>query len=169
MRRRILRQSGPAPPDPRARTVRYCGEHYIRPGRRREGLRRVAAGRVKVLVVSVVDVPVIIQREFQQSMSYENLEEPQIQFIVRVSDMPVVAQRQVLTVQTFTLQMKFLEVVDNPVVAQRQVRSFSALTRWSMSLLCRLLAWGSSSSWTRSLNARWCATTGVCRDSAENC
>ena len=31
-----------------------------------------------------VDVPVSVQLQFQQSMSYENLEEPQIQFIVRV-------------------------------------------------------------------------------------
>ena len=74
-----------------------------------------AAGRVKVLVVSVGDVPVIMQLEFQQSASYESLEVPQFQLIVRVLDIPVVSQRQV---QSFTL-VQFLEVVDMPVVVQR--------------------------------------------------
>ena len=104
-----------------------------------------AAGRVKVLVVSVVDVPVIMQLGFQQSASYENLDLPQFQLIVRVLDIPVVSQRQV---QSFTL-VQFLEVVDMPVGVQRQVPWGSEcrklcggpavaalLIRWSMSLLC---------------------------------
>ena len=83
----------------------------------REGSEVEAAGWVKVFVVSVVDVPVIMQLEFQQSASYENLEVPQFQLIVRVLDVPVVSQGQV---QSFTL-VQFLEVVDMPVVVQRQV------------------------------------------------
>ena len=71
----------------------------------------------------MVDVPVITQLEFQQFMSYENLEVPQIQLVVGVQDIPVVSQRQVPTVQTFTLQVQFLEVVDMPVVLQQQVRA----------------------------------------------
>ena len=65
-----------------------------------------------------MDVPVIML-EFQQSMSYENLEVPQIQLIIEVVDIPVVLQRQVPTV----LQVQLLEVVDMPVVVQRQVRA----------------------------------------------
>ena len=67
-----------------------------------------------------MDVPVIML-EFQQSMSFENLEVPQIQFIDEVVDIPVVSQRQVPTVLSFVLQMQFLEVVDMPAVVQRQV------------------------------------------------
>ena len=67
----------------------------------------------------VVDVPVITQLEFQQFVSYEDLEVPQIQLIVEVVDIPVVLQRQVPTV----LQVQFLEVVDMPVAVQRQVRA----------------------------------------------
>ena len=66
-----------------------------------------------------MDVPVITQLEFQQFVSYENLEVPQIQLIVEVVDIPVVLQRQVPTV----LQVQFLEVVDMPVAVQRQVRA----------------------------------------------
>ena len=69
-----------------------------------------------------MDVPVIML-EFQQSMSYENLEVPQIQLIVEVVDIPVVSQRQVPTVLSFVLQVQFLEVVDMPVVVQQQVRA----------------------------------------------
>ena len=66
------------------------------------------------------DVPVIML-EFQQSMSFENLEVPQIQLIDEVVDIPVVSQRQVPTVLSFVLQVQFLEVVDMPAVVQRQV------------------------------------------------
>ena len=44
-----------------------------------------------------MDVPVITQLEFQQFVSYENLEVPQIQLIVEVVDIPIVLQRQVPT------------------------------------------------------------------------
>ena len=60
----------------------------------------------------------ITQLEFQQFVSYENLEVPQIQLIVEVVDIPVVSQRQV---PVPTLQVQFLEVVDMPAVVQRQV------------------------------------------------
>ena len=69
-----------------------------------------------------MDVPVVML-EFQQSMSYDKLEVPQIQLFVGVLDIPVVSQRQVPTVLSFVLQVQFLEVVDMPVVVQRQVRA----------------------------------------------
>ena len=105
---------------------RYCGQQLRSSGAQepqsgflgRKGLRRETAGRVHVLVVSVVYVSVIMQLEFQQSASYEKLEVPQIQLIVGVLDIPVV-QRQVPTV----FQVQFLEVVDMSVVVQRQVRA----------------------------------------------
>ena len=50
---------------------------------------------------------------------YEKLEVPQIQLIVGVLDIPVVAQRQVPT----AFQVQFLEVVDMSVVVQRQARA----------------------------------------------
>ena len=46
----------------------------------------------------VVDVPVIISDKFQQSIVYEDVEVPQIQFIDRVVDFSVVLQRRVRTV-----------------------------------------------------------------------
>ena len=46
-----------------------------------------------------MDVPVIVQLEFQQS-SFETVEVPQLQFLDRLPDIPVATQRQVLTVQT---------------------------------------------------------------------
>ena len=69
---------------------------------------------------SVVDVLVFYSDEFQQSKRFE-LKVPQTQFFLRVLDIPVVTQRRVPTVQTFTLQVQFLEVVDMPAVVQRQV------------------------------------------------
>ena len=47
----------------------------------------------------VVDVSMIMQLEFQQS-KYETAKVPQIQFVDRLPDVPVVTQRWVLTVQT---------------------------------------------------------------------
>ena len=82
-----------------------------------------------------MDVPVIML-EFQQSMSYEDLEVPQIQLIVEVVDIPVVSQRQVPTVLSFVLQVQFLEVVDMPVVLQRQVRA-AAVCRQGCQHPCR--------------------------------
>ena len=43
---------------------------------------------------SVVDVPVIISDKLPQSIVYENVEVPQIQFIVTVLDIPVATQRR---------------------------------------------------------------------------
>ena len=169
-----------------------------------------------------MDVPVIML-EFQQSMSFENLEVPEIQLIVEVVDIPVVSQRQVPTVLSFVLQVQFLEVVDMPAVVQRQVPAVAVCRQGGQhpfrgaeadphgsvcsedhsdspvacvdkvvfvlvvqvvqvspvpvvektggSHSCRSLrkSLRSASSWTRLLHARWCATTGACRDSAENC
>ena len=70
------------------------------------GLKRVAAGRVKVLIVSVVDVLVITEVEILQSMSHEN---------VRKDKKP--------RVHLFTLQVHDLGVVHVPVIVKRQVRS----------------------------------------------
>ena len=58
--------------------------------------------QIVAVVVLAVYVPVIMQLEYQQS-KYENLEVPQLQFIVGLLDIPVVTQRQVPTVPTFTV------------------------------------------------------------------
>ena len=47
----------------------------------------------------VVDVPVIISDKFHQSIVYEDVDLPQIQFIDRVVDFSVMLQRRVPTVQ----------------------------------------------------------------------
>ena len=63
--------------------------------RRRRGAEflKVGWGRGRRVVVSwFVDVPVIISDKFQQSIVYENVEVPQIQFIDRVVDFSVVLQ-----------------------------------------------------------------------------
>ena len=52
------------------------------------------------MATPVADVPAIMQLEFQQFKPYENQEEPQIQFIIRALDVPVVTQMWVPTVQT---------------------------------------------------------------------
>ena len=46
----------------------------------------------------VADVPALMQLVFQQSYEFDILKVPQIQFIDRVLDTPVVTQRWVLTV-----------------------------------------------------------------------
>ena len=66
----------------------------------------------------VVDVPVIISDKFQQSIVYEDVEVPQIQFIDRVVDFSVVLQRRVPAVQTVQKtgeipQLQFLDKVDD--------------------------------------------------------
>ena len=66
-------------------------------------------------ILSVVDVPVFYNDEFQQSKRFE-LKVPQTQFFLRVLDTAVATQRQEPTVQTFTLQVQFLEVVDVPLL-----------------------------------------------------
>ena len=119
------------PRTPEPCTKRYDGFYYVCLGQRREP--QSGFGRVKVLVFSqdrfysvlwsrssVVDVPLFYNDEFQQSKRFD-LKVPQTQFFLRVLDIPVVTQRQVPTVQTFTLQVQFMEVVDMPAVVQRQV------------------------------------------------
>ena len=102
----------------------------------------------------VVDVLVIISDKFQQSIVYEDVEVPQIQFIDRVVDLSVVLQRRVPTVQTVQKtgeipQLQFLDKVDDARCCTTtgagsgqsrnlwRFRSCSALTRWTTSLLCR--------------------------------
>ena len=48
----------------------------------------------------VVDVPVFISDKIQQSIVFEDVEVPQIQFFDRVVDIPVSTQRRLPTVQT---------------------------------------------------------------------
>ena len=67
----------------------------------------------------------IIQEKINQVTKH--VEVPQVQFLTKVDDMPVVVQRQVSTDQTVrkTVEVPPLpfinKVVDNPVVAQRQI------------------------------------------------
>ena len=73
---------------------------------------------VRWVVLLVVDVPAIISDKFQQSIVYEDVEVPQIQFIDRVVDFSVVLQRRVPTVQTVDKtgeipQLQFLDKVDD--------------------------------------------------------
>ena len=79
-----------------------------------------------------MDVPVIML-EFLQSMSYEDLEVPQIQLIVEVVAFQLCRRPTVLS---FVLQVQFLEVVDMPVVLQRQVRA-AAVCRQGCQHPCR--------------------------------
>ena len=65
-----------------------------------------------------------------QSTSYENLGVLQLQFSVRLPDIPVVTQRQVPTVPTFAVQVQLLGVVEVPVVVQRQVSGSMVQTTW---------------------------------------
>ena len=56
---------------------------------------------------TVMDVPVIMQLEFQQSF-FETVEVPQTRFLDRLPDIPVAAtQRQVLTVQAVQKTRRF--------------------------------------------------------------
>ena len=68
-------------------------------------------------ILAVVDVLVFYNDGFQQSKRFE-LKVPQTQFFLRVLDIPAVMQRQEATVQTFTLQLQFLEVVDVPLLCK---------------------------------------------------
>ena len=54
----------------------------------------------------------IFSDRFQQSQRFE-LNVPQIQFFLRVPDIPVATQRHVPTVHTFTVQVQFLELSCN--------------------------------------------------------
>ena len=71
-----------------------------------------------------VDVPVLMQRQFQQSKSYVNQEEPQIQFMVRVLNIPGATQRWVRTVHTVQKTGEIPQLhgflVDVPAIMQRR-------------------------------------------------
>ena len=74
-----------------------------------------------------------------------------------------------------TIEISLLQfigkVVDVLVVQVVQVSLVPVVEKTGGSHSCRSLrkSLRSSSSWTRWLHARWCTTTGACRDSAENC
>ena len=71
-----------------------------------------------------MDVSVNMQRKFEQSMPID-IEVPQILFIARVLDIPVMPLRRARAVQTVQKmripQRSSWEAVDTPVVFQRQV------------------------------------------------
>ena len=105
-----------------------------RRSRRARGRRRRGKGNFLALLFldNVVDVPVIINDEFLQYMTFKNLEVPQID--VRepggASDsvhlhtlrIPVVTQRQVPTVHSFMFPVQFLDMVlDMPIEVPRQL------------------------------------------------
>ena len=72
----------------------------------------------------MVDDPVNTQLLFQQFNSHMNVKVPQIQFIVRVPDFPVMQQRRVFTVQTVKFRVplvQFVLLVDVAVFMQRHV------------------------------------------------
>ena len=75
----------------------------------------------------MADVLAIMQLVFQQFYEFDILKVPQIEFIDRVLDIPVVTQEWVLTVQTVQRNVKIPQVqclgkvADVPVVVQRQV------------------------------------------------
>ena len=74
-----------------------------------------------------------------------------------------------------TIAIPLLQCVDkvvNVLVVQVvQVSPVPVVEKTVGSHSCRSLrkSLRSARSWTRLLHARWCATTGACRDSAENC
>ena len=74
-------------------------------------------------ILVVVDVPVIFSDKFQQSKSYMFSKEPQIQFIDRVLDLPVVQRRRgthsaALQKTGEIPQVLFLDRLMTPVVVQ---------------------------------------------------
>ena len=82
----------------------------------------------------VVDVPVIISDKFLQSIVYEDVEVPQIQFIDSVVDFSVVLQRRVPAVQTVQKtgeipQLQFLDKVDDARCCMMRFHSCSALNK----------------------------------------
>ena len=91
-----------------------------------------------------LEVLVIMQRQFQQSKLFDFLEEPQIQFIDRVLDLPVVPQRSVSTVRTVlktveisqVLTVPFLDkTADVPIVVQHRVPTIRGCV-WMMRHSC---------------------------------
>ena len=93
---------------------------------RRLRRRRGGGGAVQKSVgISVMDVPVLFSDKFLQSKEFDQIV-PQIQFIFRVWDIPVVQWRRVHTVQPVlktgdsTVLVQFWGAVDMLVVVQRK-------------------------------------------------
>ena len=91
---------------------------------------------------TVVDVPVIMQRKFQQVMPID-IEVPQILFIARVLDIPVMPLRRVRTVQTADSTAQLLgNQLTRPLFFNDRSRAWfsrsaiAVLPGWSMSLFC---------------------------------
>ena len=85
----------------RAGAVRACAtDPGADCGYCRRSCASVDPGTAHREVRRVVDVPVLLQPQFQQSLPHENVKVPQIQFIVRLCELSVVPQRWVLPVQT---------------------------------------------------------------------
>ena len=84
----------------------------------------------------------------------------------------VVAQRQIPMVPSVlhTIEILLLQSIDKVVyVLVVQVVLVVEKTGGSHSCSSLRKSFRPASSWTRLLHARWCATTGGCRDSEENC
>ena len=96
----------------------------------------------------------IFNDEFQESKRFE-LKVPQIQFFLRVPDIPVATQRQVLTVQTVQptsrSRCSSWMVVDVLVVVRRQVPEMVQTVQKTVDSAVAVLSWVWSISWTRLL------------------
>ena len=83
----------------------------------------------------LVDVPVIMQLKFQQSVPLEKVKVPQVQFLDRLLEHPVVPQRWVRTVETVQKNWRFHSsgrlVADVFVNMQRRVPVISGDVRGS--------------------------------------
>ena len=102
----------------------------------------------KILGAPVGHVPVILQLKFLQSMSYENVKVPQIQFIVRVLDIPVATESGTCSAKLCRRPARFHRcsswvVVDAPVVVQRLVSDGpdSAFRHFSVAFVSFSLFW----------------------------
>ena len=97
-----------------------------RVGDRSEAETAGGAAVQKSVGIPVKEVPVLLSDKFLQSKEFD-LIAPQIQFIFRVWDIPVVQRRRVRTVQPVqktgdsTVPVQFLRAVNKPVVVQRQL------------------------------------------------
>ena len=106
-------------------------------GERAEAEAAEGATVQKSVGIPVMDVPVLFSDKFLQSTEFD-LVAPQIQFISRVRDIPVVQRRRVRTVQPVqktgdsTELVQFWGAVDISVVVQRQAPGCSQCRRlWS--------------------------------------
>ena len=85
----------------------------------------VEVEKPKITELTVQRKRPIIQEKINQVTKHVKI--PQVQFLTKVDDMPVVVQRQVSTAQTVqkAMEVPLLQftdkVVDNPVVVQRQI------------------------------------------------